>query len=262
MIPAETAHRSPATGRAESTGVLGKAITLLSTFSSRRSELGVSDLARYSGLATSTVHRLVGEMVDHGILERTRDRRYRIGLGLFEIAALAPRGPALRELALPFMEELYEATGENVQLAVRQGHEVLFVERIAGRRSVSVRTRLGGRFPMPPTGVGLVLLAHAPVEVQDRVLADPLPRFTSETVTHPEQIRRKLADVRRRGYAISDRQVTDDAASVAAPVFDVDGSVAASISVVARVGSARPSALIGPVRSAAREVSRQLATAG
>ena len=76
----------------------------------------------------------------------------------------------LREAALPLMEDLYEVTHENVQLAVRDD-DVVFVERFAGRDAVAVHTEVGGRFAPPPTGVGLVLLAHAPVEVQSTVVA-------------------------------------------------------------------------------------------
>src|SRR3712207_6569615 len=96
--------------------------------------------------------------------------RYRVGLRVWELGALAPRGLGLREAALPFMEDLYEVTHQNVQLAVRDETEVVFVERIAGRDAVPVQTRVGGRFALPPTGVGLVLLAHAPAGVQEQVL--------------------------------------------------------------------------------------------
>ncbi|SDP41809.1 transcriptional regulator, IclR family [Actinopolyspora xinjiangensis] len=245
-------------GGRDDRSVTGKLFTLLSVFSPRRTVLTLSEIAHRSGLAVTTVHRLVGELVERGILERDSDRRYRIGLALFEIAALAPRGPGLREVALPYMEDLYEVTRENVQLGVRAEDEVVFVERIAGRASVGVRTRLGGRFPMPPTGLGLVLLAHAPSEVRQRVLEAPLRRFTPHTLTDPERVRSVLSDVRRDGFAISDRQVTSDALSVAAPVFGGSGEVVAALSVVLRFGSVRPSSLAPAVRMAARGISRAL----
>ena len=125
------------------------------------------------------------ELVGWGALERGADGRYRIGLRLWEIASLAPRGLGLREAAMPFLEDLYEVTHENVQLAVREGLEVVFVERIAGRKAVPVLTRVGGRFALHATGVGLVLLAHAPAEIQEELLAAPLhalqPRRQSPT---------------------------------------------------------------------------------
>ncbi len=206
----------------------------------------------------STAHRLVAELCAWGGLERDEDGRYRVGLRVWELGALAPRGLGLREAALPFMEDLYEVTHENVQLAVRDGEEVVFVERIAGRQAVGVLTRVGGRFALPPTGVGLVLLAHAPAEVQESVLAGSLPAHTRHTITDPRHLRRVLAEVRRTGVAVSDRQVTDDAVSVAAPV-EQRGSVVAALSIVVTgtsAGAVRPYA--SSVRAAARGISRVL----
>lgn len=246
------------TGRAPGrTGsVTARALQLLEAFSAERTALTLTELARRSGLPLSTAHRLVHDLATWGALERDADGRYRIGLRLWEVAALAPRGLALRELALPFLEDLSQVTQENVQLAVREGVEVVFVERIAGHRAVPVRTRVGGRFPMPPTGVGLVLLAHAPTEVQDQVLAAPLTRFTPRTIVSASELRRVLAEVRRLGHAVSDRQVSMDAVSVAAPVRGPDGSVAAALSIVVRHDGPLPSALVPAVQAAARGISR------
>jgi DNA-binding IclR family transcriptional regulator len=210
------------------------------------------------GVPLSTAHRLVAELVAWGGLERAGDGCYRVGLRVFELGALAPRGLGLREAALPFMEDLYEVTHENVQLAVREGTEVLYVERIAGRSAVEVLTQVGGRFALPPTGVGLVLLAHAPVDVQEQVLAGPLTAHTRHTLTDPRQLRRVLAEVRRAGVAVSDRQVTEDAVSVAAPIA-VRGAVVAALSIVVRGSS--PAAVrpfVPGVRAAARGIGRIL----
>jgi DNA-binding IclR family transcriptional regulator len=233
-------------------------LAVLGAFTRERPALTLSDISRAVGVPLSTAHRLVAELCTWGALERDDDGRYRIGLRIWELGALAPRGLGLREAALPFMEDLYEVTHENVQLAVRDGDDVVFVERFAGRDAVAVYTEVGGRFALPPTGVGLVLLAHAPVEVQDRVLAGPLRQYTPFTITDPRQLRRVLADVRRTGVAISDRQVTVDAVSVAAPV-EVRGNVVAALSIVVRGSS--PSAvraLTAGVRAAARGISRTL----
>src|SRR6185503_1831441 len=138
----------------------------------------LSELARQAGLPLSTAHRLLGELVEWGAVERTDSGYYRIGLRLWELGSLAPRSQGLRERALPFLEDLSRITGENVQLAVREGAELVFVERIAGTGAVPVLTRVGGRFALTATGVGLVLLAHAPVEVQEEVLGSPIERYT------------------------------------------------------------------------------------
>ena len=209
---------------AEKTGpVIARALHLLGAFSAERRTLTLSELSRRTGMPVSTVHRLAAGLVASGALERNPAGGYHIGLRLWEIGSLAPRGQGLREHALPFLEDLSQVTKENVQLAVREGHEVVFIERIAGSRAVPVLTRVGGRFALTATGVGLVLLAHAPDEVREAVLAGRFERFTERTLTTAAQLRAVLAEVRTRGYAVSDRQVTLDALSVAAPVVDGGG---------------------------------------
>ena len=231
---------------------------MLGAFTRERPALALSEIARAVEVPLSTAHRLVAELCAWGALERGDDNRYRVGLRIWELGALAPRGLGLREAALPFMEDLYEVTHENVQLAVRDDIEVVFVERFAARDAVAVYTQVGGRFALPPTGVGLVLLAHAPIDVQERVLAGPLKRYTPHTVTDPRQLRGLLAEVRRTGVAISDRQVTTDAVSVAAPI-EVRGSVVAALSIVVRGSSAAAVRTMTPgVRAAARGISRTL----
>ena len=233
-------------------------LAVLAAFTRERPALTLSDIARVAAVPLSTAHRLVGELCGWGALERGEDGLYRIGLRMWELGALAPRALGLREAALPFMEDLYEVTHENVQLAVRDEDEVVFVERFAARDAVAVLTQVGGRFALPPTGVGLVLLAHAPRDVQERVLAGPLRRYTTHTITDPGQLRRVLAEVRRRGVAVSDRQVTTDAVSVAAPI-QVRGSVVAALSIVVRGSSAAAVRTMTPgVRAAARGISRTL----
>lgn len=240
--------------------VLTRALRLLDAFGPACPEMTLSQIARSAGVPLSTAHRLLGELVDWGALEKDESGRYRIGLRLWELAALAPRGTGLRERALPFLEDLCQISRENAQLAVREGTEVVFVERIAGSGAVPVLTRVGGRFALTATGVGLVLLAHAPSDVQEEVLAGPIERYTELTVTDPARLRGMLADVRVNGFSISDRQVTTDALSVGAPVYDGRRQVIAAVSLVVHHGSASPHALAPLVRTSARAISRALST--
>jgi DNA-binding IclR family transcriptional regulator len=238
--------------------VAGKLLTVLDAFSQERAAYTVSELSRRTGLPLSTTHRLVGELERWGGLERGSDRRYRIGLRLVEVAALCPRGIGLRDVALPFMEDLYEASHQNVQLAVREGLEGVYVERIAGRGAVPVLTRVGARWPLHATGVGLVLLAHAPAEVQEQVLAAPLAAFTPYTIVDAALLRRTLAEVRRSGFALSDRQITDDAFSVAAPILGPAGRCAAALSIVVPADDPHRVSWAAAVRAAAGGISRRL----
>ncbi len=150
-------------GRVPSGGVsvTSRVADILETFAGQRDSLSLSEVARRTGLPLTTTHRLVGELVSRHFLERDESGRYQIGLRLWELASHAPRSVGLRESALPIMEDLYEATHENVQLAIIDGTDAVYVERIAGRDSVQVLTRPGLRLPVHATAVGLVLLAHA-----------------------------------------------------------------------------------------------------
>ena len=235
-----------------------RSLDVLATFTPDHPTRTLQEISHESGLPLTTTHRIVADLVDWGALERTRGGRLQVGLRLWEVASLAPRGLGLREVALPYMEDLFLATGENVQLAVREGTETVFVERLTGRRSVTVLTRVGDRFALHATGVGLVLLAHAPADVQEQVLSRPLRTWTEHTISDPDRLRAVLAEVRRAGVAVSDRQVTDDAVSVACPIRDAHGDVVAALSLVVRHGTISPVALTPALRAASRGISRAL----
>lgn len=235
-----------------------RSLDVLAAFSPERPTLSLSEVARSADLSLTTAHRIVSDLATWGALERGPDGRWHVGLRLWEVASLAPRALPMRERALPAMEALYEATHENVQLAVREGTEVVWIERLSGPRSVRVMTRVAGRWALPSTGVGLVLLAHAPSEVQEEVLARRLKAWCAHTVTDPVRLRAMLAEVRRTGVAVSDRQVTDDAVSVAAPVRDGD-EVVAAVSLVMRADGPLTVAAVTPaVRAMGLAVSRAL----
>jgi DNA-binding IclR family transcriptional regulator len=244
------------------TSVSSRLLSVLDAYAEGRAACTLSELSRRTGLPLTTTHRLVGELERWGGLERGADGRYRIGLRLVELAALCPRGTGLRDVALPFMEDLYEATHQNVQLAVRDGIDGVYVERIAGRHAVPVRTRIGAHWPLHATGVGLVLLAFAPPEVQEQVLAAPLARFTRHTITDPAVLRRVLAEVRKTGIAVSDRQIDIDTYSVGAPVADPEGQCVAALSVVVSYDDPGRSSWGPAVRAAAIGISRRLRASG
>ncbi|MER6958002.1 MULTISPECIES: IclR family transcriptional regulator [unclassified Streptomyces] len=245
--------------RGETGPVINRVVDILTAFTWDRPVLTLTQLSHRTGIPLTTVHRLVGTLCDRSILERLPSGEYQIGLRVWEFASLAPRGLGLREVAFPFMEDVFLVTRHNVQLAVREGHDAVFVERITDRSAVPVMNHVGGRFALHPTGVGRLLLAHAPSSVQEEVLAGPLEAFTSYTVTEPRDLRRVLAAVREQGFAVSDREVTVDAMSVAVPVRGADGTTVAALGLVVPAGYASPVALVPLLQTAARGISRGLA---
>ncbi|TDD68286.1 IclR family transcriptional regulator [Actinomadura rubrisoli] len=245
--------------RARPISVAGKVMAILDAFALGDVRLNLSEICRRAGLPLATGHRLVGELVGGGFLERVPDGTYRIGTRLWRIGSQASAVTGLRELALPHMEDLYEATHDNVQLAVLRDLRVLVVERLRGTRSVPVLTQVGATLPLHTTGVGKVLLAYAEPAVREAVLAGELPRHAPRTITDPAELRRSIEQVRRSGYSMTRDEMTLGAASVGAPVRDADGRVVAALSLVSRTRSADLRRLLPPLTTAARALSRDVA---
>lgn len=242
--------------------VTSKVLAILGAFSVQHCELTLAQIARRTNLPVPTVHRLARELVEWGGLERIEDGRYRIGLRLWEIGSLAPQQRRLRQLAIPFMEDLYEATHENVQLAVLDGHEALYLEKISGRRAVPIVSRVGGRLPLHATGVGKVLLAFAPQPVIEEVISRGLARLTPHTIVMPGKMLQNLAEVRRTGLAFCYEEMTLGSVSVATPIYGPDEAVVAALSIVVRSFPVDAQRLAPAVKAAGLGISRQLAQLG
>ncbi|MEU7297881.1 IclR family transcriptional regulator [Streptomyces exfoliatus] len=238
----------------------GKVLDVLAVFDREHPSQTLSEIAQRTGMALSTTHRVVSELAGWGALERAEDGSWHVGLRLWEIASGCPRTQILRDVALPFMQDLYEATHENIQLAVREGTELVFVERIAGHRSVELLTMVGSRFPIGSTGMGRVLLAHAPPELQEEVLASPLRAWTPHTVTDPKTLRAQLDRIRREQVFVSDRQLSESTVAVAAPVrTGRNGPVGAALGIVFTArGASRARGLREPLLRAAYGISDEL----
>jgi len=239
--------------------VTARALSVLTAFDVDHTRLTLTAIARRSGIPLATAHRLVGELEAWGAVQRDADGRYAIGLRLWELGQLAPVSTGLRSAALPVMQELCEATRENVHLAVRDGWESVVLEKLVSPRSAPEGLRPGGRLPLHTTGVGKVLLAHAPGAVLHEYCEQGLSRHTAYTITEPGRLGRELQVVRSRGFAQTSEEMTLGNCSVAVPLRDADGAVVAALGLVARSVRADPSKLVKPLLPAADAVRRRLA---
>src|SRR4029450_1138159 len=174
----------------------------------------------------ATSRGLVGGLVAGGALERLADGGYVIGRLLWEAGLLAPMQVRLRQVAEPFLHDVYAATMATVHLAVRDGDEVLYLHRMRGLASVPILSTVGSRLPMHATGVGKVLLAHAPADIHDRVFAR-LTRITPYTITRADVLEAQLERIRRDGLATTSEEMSLGACSLAVPVVQAsDDNVA------------------------------------
>lgn len=246
----------------EPRSLIDRAFSILGTFQGGRVRQSLSDISRRTGLPVATCHRIVARLTEWGALERDAENKYRIGLRLWEVASLAPRSVGLQRIARPYMQDLYETTGYASHLAVREGTELVSIERFQSPRRPVRRPLAGNRYPLHATAIGQVLLSYAPADVQREVLDRGLEPFTTRTYTDPDVLCRVLDDIRRTGYAVSDRQVDDIHIGVAAPVRDAEGEVAAAVSLALVEKDVDVKSMVHLVRLTATSITRALEHAG
>jgi DNA-binding IclR family transcriptional regulator len=236
--------------------VTGRALALLGAFDEEHRRLTLTELAGRAELPVPTAHRLVGELSEWGALSRTSTGEYVVGRRLWDIGLLAPAQTGLRQIASPYLHDLYGATLATVHLAVREGAEALYLDRLAGNASVPVVSDIGSRLPMHATGVGKVLLAHAPAAVQREVL-EHLTRITPYTIVQPGTLRRQLGRVLREDYATTVEEMSLGACSVGVPVR-VGGAVVASVGIVVPGLRRDGDKLVTAMQVTARSIGRAL----
>lgn len=249
----------PSSTQAEDRSVLRRGLSILECFADGADEQTIAGLAMRTGLPPATVHRLVAALVEWGALEKVARGRYQLGVRLWRLGALVPQARTLRDVALPFLEDLYEATHGVVHLAIVDGVEALYIEKISGRRTpVTVTSAVGRRLPLYAAGPGKVLVAFGEPDLLDRVLAAGLQPRTPHTITDEKSFRRALAEIRKTGFAVSREETSRGTASIAAPIFDKEGAVRAAVSVVTTPTLLEVPVLAPVVTTVARAITREL----
>ena len=237
--------------------VLARAFSLLDAFGPDDVELSLGELCERTGLPKTTVHRLAGELETFGVMERGR-YGMRLGLALFALGERVPRHRRLRDVAMPFLEELYLATRESAHLALLDGTDVLYLAKVTGHGSAATASVVGGRLPAHCTGVGKALLATgSPVAIGERVRAG-LPRLTPRTLATPGALDRDLRATAERGFSVDREETRLGIVSLAAPIYGPGGEPVAAIAVAGRTHAIREDLLAPVVQSAARGVSARL----
>lgn len=225
---------------------------------------GVSELARQLGLTKSQVYRLLRTLERYDlVVQDPGERRYRLGPGVLALGAAARERVSLVRAARPVMERLAAATGESVHLIERRDLTAVVVDVRESAKPVRLTARVGGRYPLHAGACPQAILAFLPDKDRERVLSQlpALPRYTPRTVLDPGELRRILAGVREKGYAVSDEDVDIGARAVGAPIFDASGIPIGAIS-VAGPSFRLPDSLIESygvlVKEAAAEITARL----
>jgi len=244
-------------------GVLSRAFRMLRAYTADDERLTAAELGERSGLPRSTAHRLATELASLGVLDRGGDGGYSIGTGLWEIGELAPVSMRLRERALPHLLRLYEASGENVHVAVLSGEdpataEALYVARVTGPHSIPTLSRMGGRHPLHTTGVGKALLAAQDDAWLEVYFRRSLERETVYSIVDEHQLRGDIAAARERGFAMTRQEMTLGNISIAATIPAVADLPLAAVGVVTHLARADERRAGPLVMAAARDIARAL----
>jgi DNA-binding IclR family transcriptional regulator len=221
----------PQESRNTAKSVTARALSVLGAFTLEEPELSLSQLARAAGLPVATVFRLARELEDGRFLDRNDAGKYSLGVHLWEMGLLSPVYGRMRETAMPFLLRLHVATGETVQLAVIDGFDAIYIEKLTSEIAVPIQTRIGSRIPLHATGVGKALLAFSPASFTEVFLGMRLARFTDDTITNRRALAKDLAQTVADGFARSAEEYLPGSTSIAAPVV-VDGVVIAAIGLV------------------------------
>ncbi len=212
--------------------VLAKVALILDVLSAADGTLGLSELARRCGVAKSSVHRLCGELVDWGVVERSGDG-FRLGPKLFELGAHVPSQRRVRDLALPHLQELLISTGHTIHLAVDRGESNLYLEKLEMQSTTPTPTQVGERIVLHASATGKAVLAFGDPGRTRKILARPLAAITPNTIVDSTVLAVDLHQTRRRGYSIEREEFAAGFHSVGAPLFEGRGRVLGAVSVTA-----------------------------
>lgn len=239
------------------TSVVRRISALLGAFEQYETSVGVNELSRRTGIPKATVSRLVKELEQVGLVERS-GAKVALGLRLFELGERAARRRSVREVALPFMADLREATGQTIHLAVLDGSDVVYVEILRGRGAPRFPSAVGRRLPAHATGVGKALLARSPRAATDALIAAGLPRIGPRTITAAGVLRRQLTWIAANGIAYEHEESAPGVACVAAAIT-VDDTAVAAISASGWIGQVDIRRVGPAVRTTALTIGRGLA---
>ncbi len=259
----ETRIEAPPRARGGGVQSIERGFAILEEIARNRDGINLAELSKRVGLHNSTTFHLVRTMVGLGYIHQVKDnKRYRIGRGLFTLAAGALDEIELANLATPVLENLSHATGESSHFAIRSGDDIVVVAKISGTGMFQSNDRVGMVRPAHSTALGKVLMATlTPEQIERHLGARALSRHTAKTIVERAPLLREIEEVRRTGIAFDDGEFDAETRCVAVPVRDFTGRVVGAIGISGPIWRLSIQVLQQKsqlVRDAALEISRQL----
>lgn len=242
--------------------VIDRMVALLDALSAQDGGASLKILSAETGLHPSTAFRILAALIEHDFVGRDEHGLYRLGPHLLRLAARARVGLDVRAAARPEMEWLRDQVGETVNLTVRQGDEVVYVERVTPNRMMRVEQVVGSRAPLHVTAVGKLMLGEAgAAAIRDYARRTRLPAYTANTRAELQRLLEDVGTCAARGYALDDEEAELGVGCIGALVRDAAGTAVAGLSVSAPMERRRPE-WVPLVLEAARRISAHLGFAG
>jgi DNA-binding IclR family transcriptional regulator len=247
-------------------GTTSKALTLLDYFSRTRAEIGLSDLARLSGTNKSTCFRLMSELQEHGLIELTHAKTYRIGPAVLRLAALREATVPMRDAAIPVLQTLARATGETAHMSLLvAGRLTTLAYAYAPHHAIKVMMEDTDILPFHATSSGLAVLAHLPSDQQTGILAQPRRGLTPHTMLESGSIHAEIGRIQTLGWAETANTFEMDVASIAVPLFNDEAACIGAVAVAAPTtrlhGAARTDIIRRTIQAACDMMALQGGTA-
>lgn len=238
------------------------AIHLLKAFTADDEHLGISELAKRLNVAKSTVHRLAGALLDEGLLQQNPETgRYSLGVGLFSLGSLVRSRLDVTTEAKHVLNTLREATQENVRLAVLERQSVVFLHDFESPQTLRLRSATGQLRPAYCTAEGLCLISGLRAPQFAEFLKLPRPPRTPRSVIEEEAFVQRVRKVKRQGYAFEDEECDEGTRCIAAPVYNAEGRIVASVGVAGprvRIRKSQVTKIAPVVVEAAGEISQRM----
>lgn len=210
-----------------------RAIQIMDLFTGSLEELGITEIAGMMGLGKSTVYGLVNTLLVNNYLEQNpENKRYRLGLKLFELGSIVQERMDVREIARPYLKKLSETFGMTVHMGIYKDWEVVYIDKVDAPNARILYSQVGKRAPMYCTGVGKAVLAYLkPADIKYILETQRREALTKYTKTDPGQILEDLEETRENGYSMDKEEVEIGLRCVAVPVFDYQSRPVAAVSI-------------------------------
>ncbi|MEW6118947.1 MAG: IclR family transcriptional regulator [Pseudomonadota bacterium] len=227
---------------ASSIQVLDRAMALVNLLARGPGPASLSRLAADAGLHTASAHRILAALMSHGLVEKTGAGEYDLGVRWLEVGNRLRARLNIRQVAMPHMQALAQATGETVNLIVRRGDEAVYVERVSGGQTmIQVVQVVGAHAPLHVTAVGKIFLAEDSASgVLGYAQRTGLKAYTPNTLTTPEALAAELDAIRREGLAHDREEAELGVACLGAPIRDAEGKLVAGLSISAPADRHKP----------------------